>query len=80
MVLKTKEQKNTTRPGNLIILILGYSVFLGGFELEVEVLDVFGVNNKFVEWRSDEDFIFYDRHEFWEEIVMRHVKLIWWEF
>ena len=33
----------------------------------------------FVECRYDEDLILYDRHEFWVELVMRHVKFLCWE-
>ena len=47
-----------------ITLILGDSVFLGGIELGYEVLDVNGVDAKFVEYKYDEDFILYDRHTF----------------
>ena len=47
-----------------IVLILGESVLLGGFELGDEVLDVYGVDAKYLKFRSDEDFIFYGRHEF----------------
>ena len=46
-----------------IILSLGDSVLLGGFELGYKVLDIFCVDEKFVELRSDEYFILYDRHE-----------------
>ena len=38
-------------------------LLLGGFELGYEVLDIFGVDAKFVECGSDEDSILYDRHE-----------------
>ena len=47
----------------LIILILGDSVLLGEFKLGDEVLDVYGVDAKYLKFRSDEDFIFYGRHE-----------------
>ena len=47
---------------------------LGGFKLEDGVLDVYGVDKTIVEYRSDEDFMLYDRHEFWVDILMRHVK------
>ena len=68
---KTKADKSTIPPRNLnpieiyytIILILGDSVLLGGFKIGYEVLSVFGVDDKFVECRSDEDFILYGRHE-----------------
>ena len=43
-----------------IILVIGDSVLLGGFKLGDEVLDVYGVDAKFSECRSDGDFIFYD--------------------
>ena len=46
-----------------IILIIGESVLFGGFKVGDEVRDVFGVDGKFVEFRSDEGFIFYDRQE-----------------
>ena len=46
-----------------IILILVHSVFLGGFELGDEVLDIYGVDAKFVECRYYGDFVLYDRHE-----------------
>ena len=45
-----------------IIIILGYSVFLGGLKLGDEFLDIYGVDTKFVECISDEDFILYDIH------------------
>ena len=47
-----------------IILIIGDNIFLGGLEFLDEFLGVFGVDEKFVECRSDEYFILYDRHEF----------------
>ena len=59
-----------------IIMILGDSVLLGGFEIGDEVLDAYGVDAKFVEFRSDEELIFYDRHELLVDIVMRHVKIL----
>ena len=46
-----------------IILIIGDSVLLGGFELGDEALDVYGVDAKVVECRYDEGFILYARHE-----------------
>ena len=57
-----------------IIMILGEYILLGGFKLGEEVLDFFGVEEKFVEFRSDEDFILYDRHEFRVDIVTKNVK------
>ena len=57
-----------------IIMILGDSIWLGGFKLEDEVFDVYDVDAKYLECRYDEDFIMYDRHEWWVEIVMRHVE------
>ena len=45
-------------------MIIGDSVLLGEFLLGAEVLDVFDVNAKFVEFIFDEDFVFYERHEF----------------
>ena len=59
-----------------IIMILGDSVLLGGFEIGDEVLDAYGVDTKFVEFRYDEELIFYDRHELLVDIVMRHVKIL----
>ena len=56
-----------------IILILGDSVLLGGFELGDEVLGVYGVVAKFVEYISDEEFILYDRKKLWVELVVIHV-------
>ena len=46
-----------------IIMILVESVLLGGFKLGDEVLDVYGVDAKYLEYRSDKDLILYDRHE-----------------
>ena len=46
-----------------IILILGEYVFLGGFKLRDEVLDIYGVDAKYIECRSDEYFIVYGIHE-----------------
>ena len=40
---------------------------------------MFIVWTKKIEYRSDEDFVLYDRHEFWVEFVMRHVKLTCWD-
>ena len=48
---------------------------LCGFELGDEVLDVYGVDIEIVDYRSIEDFTFYQRCEFLVEVVMRHVKL-----
>ena len=48
---------------------------MGGFELGDEALDVYGVEKQYIECRSDEDFMLYDRHGFWSELVMRYVKL-----
>ena len=48
---------------------------LGGFELGDEVLDVYSLDKKYIECRYDEDFMLYDRHEFWVEPVMIHIKL-----
>ena len=47
-----------------IILILGESIFLCGFELGDEVLDIYGVDAKYTECRFDEDLIYYNRHEY----------------
>ena len=65
MMSNTKVENRTIPPGNMmlidifyeIILILWDSVLLGGFELVDEVLDVYGVDNKCLECRSNEDFI-----------------------
>ena len=51
---------------------------MGGFEIWDEVLDVYGVDKKIVECRYDEDFMLYDRHEFWVELVMRNVNFPCW--
>ena len=45
-----------------IILVFGESVLLGGFKIRDEVLDVYGVDAKYLESRYDEYFILYDRH------------------
>ena len=53
----TKSEKSTRPQGNLIlveiyyqiIMIIGDSVLLGGFKIGYEVLDVFGIYDKFVE-------------------------------
>ena len=47
-----------------IIPLLGDSVLSGRFELGDKSLDVSSVDTEFEEFRSDEDFILYDRHEF----------------
>ena len=52
---------------------------LGIFELEDEALDVSGVDAKFLEWISDGEFIFYDRHEYWVDILMGNVEFLCWE-
>ena len=62
-----------------IILIILYYVLLGWFKIGYYVLDVYGVGVKFVECRSEEDFILYDRHECWVELVMKHVELLCWK-
>ena len=51
---------------NIISDYSGYliSALLGGLELGDEVLDVYGADKKIVEFRSDEEFMLYDRHEF----------------
>ena len=46
-----------------LILIIGDSLLLGVFELGDETLDVYCMDAKFSQCRSDGDFIFYDRHE-----------------
>ena len=67
---KIKVENITSPPGNLmmisifyqIILILVESILLGGFTLIDEVLNVYGVDAKYIEFRSYEDFIVYDRY------------------
>ena len=81
---KNKSEKKTIPPGNLLlvaiyyqlILILGESVLLGGFQLGEDLIDVFCVEKTFVEYRSDENFILYDRHEIRVDILMKHVKFL----
>ena len=46
-----------------IILIIGDSFLLGGFEIGDEVLDVYCVEDNFLECIYDEDFILYERHK-----------------
>ena len=72
MTPKTKAEMSTSSRGNLmliaifhhIILFIGDSVLLVGFQILDEVLGFFGVDEKFVECRYNEDFILYGRHEF----------------
>ena len=59
-----------------IILIIGESVLLCGFKLGDGVPDVYVVDSKYPECRYDEDFIFYDRHEGYVDIVMILVDLL----
>ena len=88
MVFKTKEANRTSPPGNMIwidifyqiIMILGDSVLLGGSKPGDKLLYIYGMDSKFVEFRSGEDFIFYDRHECWVELVMRNIELLCWHF
>ena len=47
-----------------IIIILGDYLLLIVLELGYEVLDVYGVDAKFTERRSDEESIFNDRNQF----------------
>ena len=61
---------------NNIILILGDYVLLIGFKLGNEVFDVYGVDAKYLEYRSDEEFILYDRYECQVELVIRHVEYL----
>ena len=44
-----------------LIILLGYYVLLGGLKLGDEALGVSGVDETFVEFRYNGDFIFYDR-------------------
>ena len=60
-------------------MILGKSVLLDVLKLEDEVLGVFDVYAKSLEYVSDEDFTLYYKHEFWLEIVIRHVELLCFE-
>ena len=46
-----------------LLLFLGGSVFLCGFKLEDEFLDMSGVDAKFYRCRSDGEFILDDSHE-----------------
>ena len=46
-----------------IIMILGESVLLGVLNIGDKALDFYFADEIFLECRSDEDFIFYDRHE-----------------
>ena len=62
-----------------IVLIIGDYILLGWFELGYEFLDIYGVDAKYVEYIYDEDFILYDRYEFWVERVMRHIELLFLE-
>ena len=57
-------------------LFLGDSIFLEGSKLGNEIIHVSSVDAKFSEFRYDGDFIFYDRNEFWVELVTRHVELL----
>ena len=62
---KTKAEKSTIPPGNMImieisnhiILILGDSILLGRLKIGDEVLGVYGVDEEILEFRSDEYFI-----------------------
>ena len=54
--------------------------YFGVVEVGYEFIAVYGVDTKFVECRSDEDFILYDGYECWVELVMRHVEFLFWEF
>ena len=49
---------------------------LGGFKIGDVVIDVYSMDEKFVECISDEDFIFYDRQGFIVEIEAIHVELL----
>ena len=49
---------------------------MNGFKLLDEVLDVFGVDEKNLEFRSDKDFILYEGQELWVDIVKRHVEFL----
>ena len=59
-----------------IIMILGESILLGASKLGDEVLGVYCVDTKNIECISDEEFMLYGRHEFWLELVMIHVELL----
>ena len=68
---KTKAENSTIPLGNIIqiyifyqiSMILGDSVLLGGFKIEYEVLDIYGVDTKYIESISDEDLILYEIDE-----------------
>ena len=70
LLSKTKLDKSTIPTGNIvliyilyqIILIIEYSVLLGGLELVYEVPNVYGVYARYIEFISDEDSILYGRH------------------
>ena len=47
-----------------------------GFKLGNEVFDVYGADAKYLEYRSDEEFILYDRYECQVELVIRHVEYL----
>ena len=57
-----------------IILVLCDYVLLSVFKHGDRVLDVFDMDENILECRSDEDFILYDRHELWVDLVMIHVE------
>ena len=59
-----------------LTLILGDYILLGRFKLGDEALDISGVYAKFSEFRSDGDFIFYDRRELIVELVMIHFDIL----
>ena len=80
MLSKTKSEKSTRPLENLIlitisyqiIIILGESVLLGGFELGNGDLGVFGVKEKFLGCRYDKELILYEIHELLVELFIRH--------
>ena len=71
LVLKNKSEKSTIPPGNIMLIYIFYqinmiiveSILLGGLKIRYEFLDVYGVDAKYIECRSDEDFILYDINE-----------------
>ena len=87
LVSNTKSEKTNIPPRNMIpiavfyqiLLLLGYSILLGGFALGDDILYLLGLKVKFVEWRFDGDFILNYRHYLWLDLVVRHIQLLCWE-